>query len=147
LGNRFSQLVQRCPRPILAIPGGADTAMDRVLLAYDGSPKADEALFVATYLATRWPLSLTVVTVETEYTAAAALQNAREYLEAHGVMDATYVLHKLPIAKAVLQTAEEHNINFLIVGGFGFRPMMHFMLGSTVDEVLRRFKHPILICR
>ncbi len=147
LGNRISQLVQRCPRPILAIPGGAETAMDRVLLAYDGSPKADEALFVATYLATRWPLSLTVVTVETEYTAAEALQNARQYLESHGVMDATYVLRQAPIATAVLQTAVEYDINFLIVGGFGFRPMMHFMLGSTVDEVLRRFKHPILICR
>jgi len=147
LGNRFSQLVQRCPRPILAIPSGAETAMDRVLLAYDGSPKADEALFVATYLATRWPLSLTVVTVETEYTAAEALQRAREYLEAHGVMDAAYVLHKMPIAKAVLETADQYDINFLIMGGFGFRPMMHFMLGSTVDEVLRRFEHPILICR
>jgi nucleotide-binding universal stress UspA family protein len=147
LGNRLSQLVQRCPRPILAIPCGAETAMDRVLLAYDGSPKADEALFVATYLATRWPLSLTVVTVETEYTAVEALQNAREYLEAHGVTNATYVLQQMPIAKAVLQTAVDHGINFLIMGGFGFRPMMHFMLGSTVDEILRCFKHPILICR
>jgi len=147
LGNRFNQLVQRCPRPILAIPDGAETAMDRVMLAYDGSPKADEALFVATYLATRWPLSLTVVTVETEYTAAEALQHARDYLEAHGVMNASYVLQKMPIAKAVLQTAEDYDINFLVMGGFGFRPMMHFMLGSTVDEILRRFEHPILICR
>jgi nucleotide-binding universal stress UspA family protein len=121
--------------------------MDRVLLSYDGSAKADEALFVATYLATRWPLSLTVVTVETEHTAAEALQRAQEYLEAHGVMDAVYVLRKTPIAKAVMHTAVEYNINFLIMGGFGFRPMMHFMLGSTVDEILRRFKHPILICR
>ncbi len=147
LGNRFSQLVQRCPRPILAIPCGAETAMDRVLLAYDGSPKADEALFVATYLVTRWPLSLTVVTVETEHTAANALQRAKEYLEAHGVTKARYVLGKMPIAEAVLQTAVDEDINFLIMGGFGFRPMMHFVLGSTVDEILRRFKHPILICR
>lgn len=147
LGNRFSQLVQRCPRPILAIPNGAETAMDRVLLAYDGSPKAEEALFVATYLAMRWPLSLTVVTVETEYTAADALQRAEDYLTAHGIMNATYVLHKMTIAKAVMQTADEYDINFLIMGGFGFRPMMHFMLGSTVDEILRRFEHPILICR
>ena len=147
ISNRFNQLVQHCPRPILAIPSGAEVAMERVLLAYDGSPKADEALFVATYLATRWPLSLTIVTVETEYTSAGALQQAQEYLEGHGVMNAAYVLHKLPIAQAVLKTAVEYDIDFLIMGGFGFRPMMHFMLGSTVDEVLRRFKHPILICR
>ncbi|MEZ4590923.1 MAG: universal stress protein [Chloroflexota bacterium] len=147
LGNRFSQLVQRCPRPILAVPSGAKIKMERALLSYDGSPKADEALFVATYLASRWPLSLTVVTVETEYTSAEALDRARAYLTEHGVSDVTYELRSLPIAEAVLETAETHDIDYLIMGGFGFRPMMHLMLGSTVDTILRRFKHPILICR
>lgn len=147
LGNRFSQLVQRCPRPILAVPSGAQIQMERAMLAYDGSPKADEALFVATYLASRWPLSLTVVTVETEYTSAEALERARTYMAEHGIMDVNYVLRPLPIAEAVLETAETYNIDYLIMGGFGFRPMMHLMLGSTVDTILRRFKHPILICR
>ena len=147
LGNRFSQLVQRCPRPILAVPTEAKLTMDRVMLAYDGSPKADEALFVATYLASRWPLSLTVVTVETEHTSVEALDRAKVYLEKQGVMDATFVLRQMPIAEAVLETAVAHEINYLIMGGFGFRPMLHLMLGSTVDEILRRFKHPILICR
>ncbi len=147
LGNHFTQLVQRCPRPILAIPSGAKCTVDRALLAYDGSPKADEALFVAAYLAARWPLSLTVVTVETEHTSTEALDRAKAYLEKIGVQDATYVLCQMPIAEAVLQTAETYESDFLIMGGFGFRPMMHLVLGSTVDEILRRFKHPILICR
>ena len=147
LGNRFSQLVQRCPRPILAVPSGAKIKMQRALLAYDGSPKADEALFVATYLASRWQLSLTVVTVETEYTSAAALEQARAYLTRHGVDDVTYVLRQMPIAEAVLETADAYKIDYLIMGGFVFRPMMHLMLGSRVDTILRRFKHPILICR
>ncbi|GJM41606.1 MAG: universal stress protein UspA [Ardenticatenaceae bacterium] len=147
LGNRFSQLVQRCPRPILAVPSRAKIRMERTLLAYDGSAKADEALYVATYLASRWPLSLTVVTVETEHTSAEALERARAYLIGNGVNDANFVLHKMPIAEAVLETAVEYNIDYLIMGGFGFRPMMHLMLGSTVDTILRRFKHPMLICR
>lgn len=147
LGNRFSQLVQRCPRPILAVPSGANIPMERALLAYDGSPKADEALFVATYLASRWPLSLTVVTVETEYTSADALERARAYLQEHGVFNAELVLRQMPIADSILETAVEYDIDFLIMGGFGFRPMMHLMLGSSVDTILRRFKHPILICR
>jgi nucleotide-binding universal stress UspA family protein len=147
LGNRFSQLVQRCPRPILAVPSGAKIVMERALLAYDGSPKADEALFVATYLATRWPLTLTVVTVETEHTSAEAMEKARAYLNDHGVVDVAYVLGQMPIAEAVLETAAIHNIDYMIMGGFGFRPMMHIMLGSTVDTILRQFKHPMLICR
>jgi nucleotide-binding universal stress UspA family protein len=148
LGNHFTQLVQRCPRPILAIPTGAKFSLDRrVMLSYDGSPKANEALFVATYLASRKPLSLTVVTVATERTSSAALDRAQAYLEAHGVLNVTYVLRQRPIAKAILETAATHNINSLIIGGFGFRPVMHLVLGSTVDEILRCFKHPILICR
>lgn len=147
LGNRFSQLVQRCPRPILAVPSHAKIRMERLLLAYDGSPKADEALFVAAYLATRWPLSLTVVTVETEHTSVDALERARTYLSENVVKEATYVLGQRPIAEAVLETAVAHNIDYLVMGGFGFRPMMHLMLGSTVDTILRRFKHPMLICR
>lgn len=148
LGNHFTQLVRQCPRPILAFPSGAKFLQDRrILLGYDGSPKADEALFVATYLASRWPLSLTVVTVETEHTSSEDLDRAKAYLERLGVYDATYVLRQKPIAEAILETAETYNIDFLIMGGFGFRPMMHLMLGSTVDEILRRFNHPILICR
>lgn len=147
LGNRTIQLIQRCPRPILAMPTGAKCDLDRVLLAYDGSPKADEALFVAAYLKSRWPLELVVVTVETEYTSAAALEQTREYLAQYGITDVTFVLRQKPIAAAVLDTAVAYQSNFLIMGGFGFRPMKHLVLGSTVDDVLRHFPHPMLICR
>jgi nucleotide-binding universal stress UspA family protein len=147
LGNRLTHLIQRCPRPILTIPGGQHSPMNRILLAYDGSRKANEALFVATYLAGRWPVSLVVLTVETDYTPASALDAAREYIEARGIETAEFVLQTKPIAKAILKTAAEHDCNYLIMGGFGFQPVMHFMLGSTVDIMLRRFKHPILICR
>ncbi len=147
LGHQFSKLIKRCPRPILVIPEGAEYPMDRVMLGYDGSPKAKEALFVATYLASRWPMELTIVTVQTENTPADTLDEAKTYLESHGVMNGNYVLKPKPIKDALLDTAVTYDINFLIVGGFGFRPMMHVVLGSTVDQLLREFRHPILICR
>jgi len=148
LGSRFSQLVQRCPRPILAIPSGSSGETRGILLGYDGSPKAHEALYVATYLKGRRPQrELTVVTVETEYTSADALAEARRYLERHGVDDARYILRQKPIAEALLETAESVQANLLIMGGFGFRSVMHAVLGSTVDQILREFPHPILICR
>lgn len=147
LGNRTMQMIQRCPRPILAMPTGAECVLDRVLLAYDGSPKADEALFVATYLKLRWPSELVVVTVETELTTPTELERARAYLADYGITDATFVLKQKPIAPAVLDTAVTHQSNFLIMGGFGFRPVKHLVLGSTVDDILRHFPHPMLICR
>lgn len=147
LGNRFNRLIQQCPRSILAVPEWAESGTDRMMLGYDGSPKAKEALFVATYLASRWPKDVTVVTVETEHTPAETLQEARAYLEKHGVYNARYILKQKPIAEAILDTAVEYNVNFLIIGGFGFRPVMQVVLGSSVDRILREFRHPIFICR
>ncbi len=143
----FTTLIQRCPRPILVVPSGAQSRMDRALLAYDGSPKANEALFVAAYLASRWPLSLTVVVVKTKRTAQATLERARAYLDEHVGGHVTYVLRRKPKAQAILATAEAHNSNLLIMGGFGFRPALNLVLGSMVDRVLNEFRRPILICR
>ncbi len=138
-------LVQRSPCPVLALPT-ATAPMEHALLAYDGSPKADEALFVATYLALRWQMALTVVTVETAYTTAAAADRARAYLEQHEV-NADFVLQKGEIAAVIKETAIVHRANLLIMGGFGYRPVLHRFLGSAVDNILRHFPHPVLICR
>ena len=146
-GDGFIKLIQRCPQPILVFPIGAKIKMDRVLLAYDGSPKADEALFIATYLKTRWTLDLVVLTVETDYTSESALERARTYIEGHGIHDATYILKQRPIAEAILETAKKHDINYFIMGGFGLRPVRFVMLGSTVEKVLQEIQHPVLICR
>jgi len=143
----FKTLVQRCPRPILVVPSGAHSPLDRALLAYDGSPKSKEALFVAAYLASRWPLSLTVVTVKTKRTSQATLQRAKAYLDAHVGEKVAYVLGRKPKTKAILATAKAHNSNLLIMGGFGFRPALNLVLGSMVDKVLREFRYPVLICR
>jgi nucleotide-binding universal stress UspA family protein len=146
-GDGFNLLLQRCSRPLLVVPSGAQSPMDRALLAYDGSPKANEALFVASYLGAQWGLQLTVVTIKTKHTSGSALEHAKAYLENQGVMDVTYLLRTKPIGDSILKIAETHANNLLIMGGFGFRPVKNLMLGSTVDQILREFKQPILICR
>jgi hypothetical protein len=60
LDSGFRDLILRCPRPVLAVPQNV-TPLSHALLAYDGSPKAQEALFVAAYLAGRWKISLVVL--------------------------------------------------------------------------------------
>jgi nucleotide-binding universal stress UspA family protein len=140
-------LVQKCPRPIQVTPDGSQSDYSRAILAYDGSPKADEALFIATYLASRWQKSLTVVTVETPYTTEAAMQRAKRYLTEHGLMDVNYVLRKGPIAEMVLETAEANNCNLLLMGGFSFRSLRHLDLGSSAERISLEFPHPMLICR
>ena len=146
LTSGLGTLIRRSSRPLLAVPGDP-TQLQRPLLAYDGSPKAKEALFVATYLTAKWELQLTVVAVdEAERSADDVLEQARLYLIARGV-SATYVAGHGDVADAIRETAEAHRCDLIVMGGYGFRPLLEVVLGSTVDQVLRWRRWPVLICR
>ena len=146
LGSGFRKLIRRCPRPVLAVPGRV-SALQSALLAYDGSPKAQEALFIATYMAGGWEIPLVVVTVHEErLSVAEILSEAQGYIEAHGVQ-ATYVREEGITAEAILRVAGEHKSNLLLMGGYGATPVLEMVLGSAVDQVLRESNMPVLICR
>jgi nucleotide-binding universal stress UspA family protein len=145
-GSGIRSMVRRCPRPVLAVPEKA-TELRRALLAYDNSPKAQEALFVATYLATKWQVTISVVTIASGEQEASEMQaEARQYLKNHGVQ-ATYITKEGNIAAAILKTTSTHQCDFVIMGGYGSSPIMEVVFGSVVDAVLRAIKLPILICR
>jgi nucleotide-binding universal stress UspA family protein len=146
LGSGLSIIIRRCPRPVLAVPNAA-TPLARALLAYDGSPKAQEALYVATYLSGRWGVPLVVVTVrEDDLAASETLARARQYLASRGV-EATFLEERGPAAGAIAITAEERDCDLIVMGGYGSSPVLEVVLGSTVDEVLRTIRRPMLICR
>ncbi len=147
LSPSVRMLIQRCPRPILVMAGESGSPMDRALLAYDGSPKSNEALFVGTYFALRWQIDLTVLTVTTNKTKPEDLDRARRYLIGNHLVNVNYILGQEPITDSIMEAVVSQKRNFLIVGGFGYRPWQHIVLGSTVDELLIRCQLPILICR
>ncbi len=145
LGGEFGKVIGRTPRPILVVPEMANSEMDRALLAYDGSPKAEEALFLAAYLGSRWKLNLTVVSAG-GVKAEEAQGRAQRYLEARKVR-AKYVLADLPADRLVLDTAATKDINLILMGGYGFTPALQKLVGSSVQAVLAQFPQPVLICR
>jgi nucleotide-binding universal stress UspA family protein len=131
---------------VLAVPE-QESPLQRALLAYDGSPKANEALFVAAYLAGKWQIPLVVVSVlEESYVTVKTLTYAKDYLEARNV-NATFIQEQGIVADAISNTAQQHNVDFIIMGGYGFNPVLEVMLGSDVDQILRAKRWPVLICR
>jgi nucleotide-binding universal stress UspA family protein len=119
----------------------------RTLLAYDGSPKAKEALFVATYLAERWTTPVVVVSVpESRHDADKAIREAQDYLK-RGDAEATFVQARGPAGDAILRTAADHGCDLILMGGYGHSPVVEVIVGSTVDQVLRESQCPILVCR
>lgn len=146
LSSGMAQILRRCPRPVLTVPVEA-MPLAHGLLAFDGSPKSREALYIATYLAARWQIELTVVTVrENAQVGASAHEQALAYLDERGV-SARPVLAEGPILPALLSTAEENDCDFFILGGYGHTPVLEVVLGSTVNELLRTTARPALICR
>jgi nucleotide-binding universal stress UspA family protein len=145
LQSGFRTLVHHCSRPVLAVPRVSD--LSRALLAFDGSPRAREALFVAAYLASRWRIPLAVVTVtEPDRAGPTALEAARTYLEAHG-LEARYTARQGAVADGILQAAADFEADLLIMGGYGYSPVWEAMLGSAVDHLLRECRQPMLICK
>ncbi len=147
IGNDLRQIVERCPRPIFIRPDHSDANQRRALLAYDGSAKSAEALFIATYMTGRHNLSLTVVTVQTQFTSKVVLDQARGYLIEHGITDVNYVLRSGDIADNVLAVAKDTASNVLFLGGFSFRSVWNLSLGSSAEKILREYPHPVWICR
>jgi nucleotide-binding universal stress UspA family protein len=146
LSSGFRTLIRRCPTPVLAVPGRF-SPLSRPLLAYDGSPKAKEALYLAAYLAARGQVPLVIVSaVEGREVTPDTLAEAGEYLERHGVQ-ATLVQEYGPVAEVVLRAAKEYESDLILMGGYGHGPVMEVVLGSAVDEVLRSSRQPVLICR
>lgn len=146
LSSGVRTIVQRCSRPLLAVPG-EPSAMQRALLAYDGSPTADEALYVTTYLAARWGVDVVVLTVlDSKSDTAEPLRRVRSYLQAHGI-EAIFEVRWGGLAQSVEETLHTHGCDFVVIGAYGRQPVMELVLGSGLNHVLRVVETPLLICR
>jgi nucleotide-binding universal stress UspA family protein len=145
LGSGLRSIIWRSVRPILTVPGNT-SPLDKVLLAFDGSDKSREALFVATYIAELWKTHLTVMTLIGRNSVDSSMQNyARDYLELHEV-EADYVKTEGTM-DTFLEVSKERNINLILMGGYSGTVLKEVIIGSLVNHLLRKFEYPILICR
>lgn len=145
LGHGLRSIIWRCARPILAVPGTV-AKLDRALLAYDGSPKAKEALFVAAYLAETWHTQLTVLSVADGARVPVNVQDyARAYLEMHEI-EADYVMSPGPIG-VLLETVQTRSIDLVLMGGYSVSALEEVVIGSAVNVLLREAHCPLFICR
>lgn len=146
LRSGLHALIRTSIRPVLTVPQ-AITSLSRVLLAYDGSTKANEALALTAYLVGRWGLGLSVLTVaETAMAAEGMRIGARAYLERHGIA-AEFITGRGPVGPAITSVAEETACELIVIGGYSRGAVGDLMLGSAVEEVLRTRRMPTLICQ
>ncbi|MBT7323917.1 MAG: universal stress protein [Anaerolineae bacterium] len=146
LGSGIHSLIQRCPRPVLTVPENTEK-LERFLVAYDGSPKANESLYMAAYFAGRWKTSLSVLSVvENKNKPSWQAHRAKLYLDTQNI-SARFIKREGSVAKSILEVVKEEEIDLILMGGYSRKPVTEAILGSSLDEVLRDTRKPVLICR
>ncbi len=147
LRSGFRTLIVQAPCPVLAVPAPI-FPLNNVLLAYDGSPKSREAMYVATYMAGSWPdLALVVLTTHPEGEFVTSnLEDARAYLTSRGVTAEYVGLDRTDVAGAIVDTAMQRGTTLIVMGGYGYNPVLEVMLGSAVNDVLRMAYCATLVC-
>ncbi|HET9906617.1 MAG TPA: universal stress protein, partial [Anaerolineales bacterium] len=145
LRSPFRTILLNSSRPLLGVPGKA-TPFKRAVLAFDGSDRSKEALFVATYLAEMWKTELIVFTgVDSNKVKADTQDYVRRYLDVHEV-EANYILSDGSVTDHLKKTAEERGADLLLMGSHGGSLMQQLFAGSALDFILRESTIPIFIC-
>jgi nucleotide-binding universal stress UspA family protein len=148
LGSGLRTIIRLVRTPMMVVPPTAPSPLTRVLLAYGGGRKADEALYMAAYLANRRQTDLIVVTVNRKGVDEHELvEKARNYLDSHNAANARYIEIKTGSpADGIVQVSEEAACDLILMGGYEGGYFRELIFGSTVDRVLQKTKCSVMIC-
>jgi len=142
----FRIIIRRCSRPIIAV-NNQISPMNNLLLAYDGSRKGNEALFVAGYFAKKYSKKLSVLVVEEDETRGQKLlKQAQDYL-GDCCENSIFLQQAGKVSDMILQTTAELYSDMIFMGGYGHSPVLEALMGSAVDGVLRDSRIPVVICQ
>ncbi|MFO7695856.1 MAG: universal stress protein [Anaerolineae bacterium] len=147
LGTIFRAVTMRVARPILAVPGSAMPDLQRVVLAYDASVKSREALYVLRYMQSHWGVSAVILSVGEDGASDADLAAAEAYLREAGEIELKVCRETGPVDEAILRVVEREDAQMLLMGSYGYAPLIKVFVGSTVDRVLRLAWFPVIICK
>ena len=146
LSSPFRTIIANSSRPLLTVPATA-SQFQRALLAYDGTERAKEALFVATYFAEIWKTELLVFTAsDGAKSISDAQDHVRKYLDLHEV-EAGYIVSDRGAMDYLKKTVEERKVDLVLMGSHGGSILQHVFIGSALDYMLRESKIPTFICR
>ena len=149
LGANVDRIVRSSARPCLVTPQ-TFTPIERLLLAYDGSPTGQRILKFLVENARGFKdievHLLTVTKSEGDAKRAQALEEAQQNLEQAGLTVTSRSLTGDP-EQVITQYVGQHQINLLVMGAYGHRRIRHLVIGSTTVQILRSSKIPVLLFR
>ena len=145
-GSTFETVVRHAPCPVLATVSDP-RPLNTMLVAYDGSDRSKDALAIALHLALEKDRRLILLTVDDgkDDRAAASFEAAARAREQGVAAERRLVTGHA--AEQVLKTAEEEDVDLILMGAYGHGRFLAALLGSTVDDVVHKSTVPVMICR
>ena len=148
LGSNLERILRASHKPCLVTPREFHP-ISNLLFAYDGGPSCQKALAFLAETPLYKDLPVHIVTVAKEQDREKfkqLLQPAVKTLEAAGLHPTSYVLRGNP-EDAIVDYAETHGIDSLLMGAYGHKRIRHLLIGSTTTQVLRRSHIPVMLYR
>jgi hypothetical protein len=151
IGEMVQSVTNHAPCDVLIVPPSADVWSRGIVLATDGSPHSVRASQVATTVAARWSLPLTVVSVAGEddpdgRRASACVNSVLADARAAGARAIGQVASGKP-HEAILRAAGEAGAGLIVVGRRGLNPVKRALLGSTSQHVASHAESAVLVVR
>ncbi len=144
VGSTAEAVIRRSELPVL-ITGTPQPGHERVLMAYDGSTHAQNALRTAVAFAEMWKTSLNILIVGEESNSVAAAE-VTGYLEAHGV---TGQVIEAPgdSGEQIVAHAKSTDADLIVMGAYGHSKVRELVVGSTTTYVINHATCPVLLAR
>lgn len=146
LGRNVEGLVRALDRPILAVTDDFSPPQ-RIMFAFDGGAMTRRGvdMVAASPLFRGLPILL-LMSGKASADASRKLDAAREKLEKAG-FDVEAVLIPGDAETVIARTAQERDIDLMIMGAFGHSPLRSMLFGSKTADLLRSSTLPTLLLR
>ncbi|MEL7645693.1 MAG: hypothetical protein AAGU04_05445 [Anaerolineaceae bacterium] len=147
LTSGIGSILREAKRPILIVKEQA-LPFERMLVAYNGSPKSKEALFVSAYYAGRYGAKLCLFAFDDGTPdLGAEISYAKTYLRKLN-LDFEYILRKGgDFAEITLAEAAENRATTIVLGGYSGNSLLDRLFGTSIDDLLQKTVLPVLICQ
>jgi nucleotide-binding universal stress UspA family protein len=146
LSSGVISLLQSSRRPVVFVKEAA-MRVSRILLIYDDSEKAREALYIAAYYGARYGCGLHILMPDKDSKSnEEAIDFAQEYLKSLNLDYQTVMLSHNELAENLTTFIEENSISTVMLGGYSTTGLLERIFSSTIDHVLELSPVPVLVC-
>ncbi|MGA1193374.1 MAG: universal stress protein [Kiritimatiellia bacterium] len=147
-GSTTDRVARHATRPVMIVPGHY-VAIDKIMVAYDGSPHASRALREAIDLAMALHVPLVICTVieaDDQGRAMDHADTAMRLARAHECAAAFLITEGQP-DQCLLKKAIETKCSLLIAGAHGHGRIREWIVGSTAHELIINTTLPLMLVR